>query len=58
MPQLSSNTINILHIVAIAPLFYTLGTNQFPNEYKQYLVHLAVILVLYHAYKLYKRNIY
>jgi hypothetical protein len=57
MLQLSGNTINLLHIAIIGPLFYALGTNNYPEKYKHYLTYMAAFIVLYHTYKIYKRNI-
>ena len=39
MLQLSGNTINLLHIAIIGPLFYALGTNNYPEKYKHYLTY-------------------
>lgn len=46
--------INIIHILFVAPLLYLIGTNKFPEEYKKYLVYLAVFVLVYHSYLLYK----
>jgi hypothetical protein len=47
--------INIIHILFVAPLLYLLGTNKFPEEYKKYLVYLAIIIIIYHSYSFYTR---
>ena len=43
--------INLMHILLVAPLLYALGTNKFPEEYKQYIVWLAIFVVLFHLYR-------
>lgn len=44
--------INIIHIFLVAPLLYLLGTNRFPEDYKKYLVYLAIFVLIYHCYSL------
>lgn len=43
--------INLFHIAVVAPLLYTLATNQFPEEYKPLIVYLVIGLVIYHLYR-------
>ncbi len=45
--------ITFFHVLIVAPLLYTLGTDQFPQEWKKYLIVLAVIAVVYHLYRYY-----
>ena len=45
--------IDLLHLVIVAPLLWTLATNKFPEEYKQYLLWFIGILVVYYLYRLF-----
>lgn len=44
--------VNLMHILIVAPLLWAIGKNKIPEEYKKYLVYLAILIVLYHTYKL------
>ena len=46
--------INILHIAIIAPILYLMGANKLPEQYKKYLIPLAIIVLVFHVYKLAK----
>lgn len=50
------NAINIFHILIVSTLLYTLGTNKFPERYKQYLVYLSFMVAVYHFYRIYERT--
>ena len=45
--------IDLLHLVIVAPLLWALATNKFPEEYKQYVLWLVGILVVYYLYRLF-----
>jgi len=47
--------INLIHIFFVAPLLYLIGTNKFPDEYKKYLVYLAIFVLILHVYLLFTR---
>lgn len=47
-----SKAINLFHILVVAPIFWLLATDKFPQEYKKYLLYLAIIIVAFHLYKL------
>lgn len=40
------------HILVVAPILFAIGTNRFPENYKQVLIYLAIFVALYHLYKL------
>lgn len=46
--------INIIHIFFVAPLIASIALDKFPQQYKQHLLYLAVLVFIYHAYKLVK----
>lgn len=48
-----SQMINLFHIFIVAPILWALATNRFPEEYKQYIIWLIVLLVIYHIYRLF-----
>lgn len=48
----SRQLINLFHIFFVGPLLWALATNRLSEEYKQYVVWLALILVIYHAWLL------
>lgn len=43
--------INLVHIFFVGPLLWALATNRIPEDYKQYIVWLAIALVLFHLYR-------
>lgn len=43
--------INAFHVLIVAPLLWSLASNRFPEEYKQYVVWLAIGLALFHLYR-------
>lgn len=49
------NLINAVHILVVAPLLYAVGSGRLPQEYNQYLVYLAVIVLAYHLWRLVTR---
>lgn len=44
--------INLFHILVVAPLLWALATDKLSENQKQYVVWLAVVLVIYHLYRL------
>ena len=44
--------INLFHIFIVAPLIWALATDRVPEDYKQYIVWVAVLIVLYHLWRL------
>jgi|AntRauTorckE6833_2_1112554.scaffolds.fasta_scaffold18248_1 plastocyanin len=47
-----SKVINAFHVLFVAPLIYAIGTNKLPEEYKKFLIPLAIVMGLYHLLKL------
>lgn len=43
--------INLMHILFVAPLLWALATNRVPEDYKQYIVFLAIFIALFHLYR-------
>lgn len=43
--------INLVHVLIVAPLLWALATNRVPENYKQYIVWLAIAVALYHLYR-------
>ena len=43
--------INLFHVVFVAPLLWALATNKIPENYKQYIVLLALGVALFHLYR-------
>ncbi|QKF93619.1 blue type 1 copper protein [Fadolivirus algeromassiliense] len=43
--------INLFHVLVVAPLIWALATNRIPENYKQYIVWLALAVALFHLYK-------
>ena len=54
----NSVLINLIYIFIVAPVLYTLATNQFPEQYKQWIMYFAVAIALFHGYKLFMANNY
>lgn len=50
--------INLIHILFVAPLLYLLGSDNFPQDYKKYIVYLAVVIAIYHSYLAYTKLTY
>jgi plastocyanin len=44
--------IDLIQLVIVAPIMWTLATNQFPEEYKKYVLWLVGLLVLLYLYKI------
>ena len=44
--------INIIHLVVIAPLFYAIGANKFPEKYRKFMIPLAIFILAFHLYRL------
>ena len=40
----SQNLASVFHLVVIAPILLLIGLNRFPEEYKTYLVYLAIFI--------------
>ena len=49
---LNQKIISVIHILFVAPLLYAIATDQFPRQYKQYLIYLAVSIAIYHLIRL------
>jgi len=47
--------INLFHIFIVAPILWLIGTGKL-EEYKHYLTWVAVLIVLYHGYRLFTSN--
>ena len=45
--------INLFHIFIVAPLLWALATNRVPENYKVLIVLLALVMAIFHTYKLY-----
>lgn len=43
--------INLIHILFVGPLLWALATNRVPEDYKQYIVLLAFVVVIFHLYR-------
>ena len=50
------NLVNLFHIVFVGPLLIALATDKFPQQYKTYLLYLAILMIVYHIFRLYKQN--
>lgn len=50
-----NNIINLIHIFIVAPLFIAVGIGKFPPKYNNVFIILAIIIILYHGYKLIDR---
>jgi hypothetical protein len=48
--------VTIFHVFIVAPLLYAIAVDKFPNEWKKYLIVLAVVAVVYHLYRYYYLN--
>ena len=48
--------INLFHILVVAPLFWLIGTNRFPQEYNHVLVWLSLALAIYHLWRLMSKS--
>lgn len=46
------NLINLVHIFVVAPLLLSVGTGNFPQQYNQLLVVLALFVAVFHLYRL------
>jgi plastocyanin len=44
--------IDIIYVLFVAPLLWSLATNKFPENYKYLIVWLAIIIGLFHLYRL------
>lgn len=51
-----NSMINLFHIFIVAPLLWAVGTNRFPQEYISIFVVLAIIVLIFHTYRLYTRQ--
>lgn len=49
---LTPKAVSALHVVVVAPLLFLLSNDQLPKEYMQYARYVAVILAVFHMYKL------
>jgi len=49
---MNSTLNNLFHLVIVAPLLWSLGSNKFPEQYKIYLVYFAILMVIYYLYKI------
>ena len=41
-----------MHIFIVAPLLYLIGTDKLPQQYKIYVLYLAIFVLVYHLYRL------
>ena len=48
--------INLFHVIIVAALLHSLGTNTYPEQYKYVIVYLSYFIVVYHLYKIIKRK--
>ena len=44
--------VNLFHLVVVVPLLIALATDNFPNDYKMWVVYLALLVAVYHLYRL------
>jgi len=51
-----SQLINLIHIFVVAPFLWALATNRIPEEYKQYILWLVVVLVIVHVYRFFTNS--
>ena len=58
MQNLSQNRklINLFHVLIVAPLLWALATNKIPENYKQYIVWLAIAVVIFHLYRFFSTD--
>lgn len=45
--------VTLFHVLIVAPLLISLATDRFPQEWKKYLLILAVVVAVYHIYRFY-----
>jgi len=50
--------ISIIHLFIIVPILVSLALDKFPQQYKKYLLLLAVYITFAHLYRLYKMSDY
>lgn len=50
------NLINLLHIVFVGPLLAAIATDRLPQQYKRSLLYLAIFVIVYHLFKIYRRR--
>jgi len=53
--MITDNLVNLVHIFLLAPILGAVALNRFPEQYKKYLLFLAVAIFIYYSYCLLKK---